>query len=313
MPCINHAETFYPVNTHMFEALCLPLPQSPEYARACEALGLKLRACKQESAGQLRLWWQVQSRKLGPFGRVDLVSRGPVAREPGDLADWLGRWQRWHDRRPLLLNADGMAGDDLRSAGFWPLMTPATLAIVSLTTQAEMRKALHQKWRNRLNKAESSGLKVTRHALTRAHWILHSELEQAQSKGYRSLPPAISAAYARANPGQAVVFEARFRGDIVGGLLVLRHGAMATWQMGHSTDEGRKLNAMNLLLWRAMCWLADEGHSCLDLGMINDQDARGMSHFKRGTGAQDHRLGGTWLHLGALAPIARHLPRRLVA
>lgn len=297
----------------MFEDLCLPLPQSPEYARACEALGLSLRACKQESAGQVRFWWQVQSRKFGPLGRVDLVSRGPVARDETDLQDWLTRWQRWHDRRPLLLNADGLPAAALKTAGFWPLMTPATVSLLPLGPHNDMRAAMRQKWRNRLNRSENNQIKVTHHPLPREHWILHAELQQSQTKGYRPLPPALSAAFSRANPGKAIVFEARHRGEIVGGMLVLRHGAMATWQMGHSTDEGRKLNAMNLLIWRAMCWLADQGHHCLDLGLINDQDAAGMGHFKRGTGANDHRLGGTWLHLGALAPIARHLPRRLVA
>lgn len=308
---INHAETFYMVNEYMNDALCLPLQQSPEYARACAAMGLVLRAHKQECSGQTRLWWQVQSRRMGPMGQVDLVSRGPVAHDPADLTDWLGCWQRWHGKRPLLLNADGIGAADLRAAGFWPLMTPATLAMLDLGPRDQMRAQMQQKWRNRLNRVEGEKLKVTRHALTPQHWILHAELRQAKEKGYRPLPPAISAAYSKTNPGQAVVFEARSRGEIVAGLLVLRHGMMATWQMGHSTEDGRKLNAMNLLLWRAMCWLADQGHRKLDLGVINSDDAKGMTRFKLGTGAFAHQLGGTWLHQGLLAPVAQLLPLRL--
>ncbi|CUH80225.1 GNAT family N-acetyltransferase [Tropicibacter naphthalenivorans] len=297
----------------MSESLLLPLPQSPEFARACEAMEVPIRLCKRECSGQAQLIWQVQSRRLGWLGRVDLVSRGPVARDPADVTDWLDRWQHWHDRRPMLLNAEGLGHDALRAAGFWPLVTPATLAMVPLADSTTMRARLQQKWRNRLNRAEASSLRITRHALTAQHPILSQEAVQARAKRYRGLPPAFSAAFAARNPGKAVVFEARHGGAPVASALILRHGPMATWQIGHSNAEGRKLNAMNALLWTAMTWLADQGHSHLDLGTINQQDAPGLAHFKLGTGAEAQRLGGTWLHLGALAPIARRLPAALAA
>jgi hypothetical protein len=164
-----------------------------------------------------------------------------------------------------------------------------------------------------LHKAETAGLKVTRHALDTGHWILSAEIAQARRRGYRGLPPAFCAAYSKVNPGKAVVFEARHNGQPVAAALVLRHGPMATWQIGNSTPDGRKLNAMNLVLWRMMEWLSGQGHDTLDLGILNRDDAPGLAHFKLGTGAQAYLLGGTWLHQGALAPLARHLPIRLAA
>lgn len=293
--------------------LPLPLPQSPEFARTCDALGLPIRKMQSEVGGNVQLIWQVQSRKLGFLGRVDMISRGPVARDPGDLAGWLERFQNWQDGRPLLLNADGLVPQALRAAGFWPLMTPASLALLPLTTGPEMRAALHQKWRNRLNRAEGAGLRVTRHALSADHWLLEAEAKQARTKRYRSLPPAFSLAFARANPGKAQLWEVRQWGEPLAAMLMLRHGRMATWQMGHVTTAGRKLNAMNLALFTAMTALADQGHETLDLGTINTQDSAGIARFKLGTGALTHRLGGSWLHYGALAPIARRLPARLAA
>ena len=88
---------------------------------------------------------------------------------------------------------------------------------------------------------------------------------------------------------------------------------MATWQIGVARAEGRRLNAMNLLLWEAMGWLSDEGHETLDLGTLNTQDSPGLARFKLGTGAMAQRQGGTWLHAGPLAPLARRLPLRLAA
>lgn len=297
----------------MLDALPLPLPQSEEFARTCEALGQPLRRCKRESGRRLRLWWQIQSRRTRLLGRIDLVSRGPVAEEADDLQDWTGRWQRWHDGRPLVLNADGLKPDALRDAGFWPLMTPACLGLLSLGPEAAMRAAMAQKWRNRLHRAEREGLDVHETTLTGDHWLLRAEAAQARARRYRGLPPAFSAAFSEVNPGQARVYEARFRGPPVAAVLILRHGRMATWQIGVTTPEGRRRHAMNLLVWRAMQDLAARGHDCLDLGILNAQDAPGLTHFKLGTGARTHRLGGTWLHLGALAPLARQLPRRLIA
>lgn len=297
----------------MSEPLLLPLPQSMEFARCCKALGAPIRVCKRESGGQTQLRWQVQSRKLALFGRVDLISRGPVARDPGDLDDWLDRWQHWHDGRPLLLNAENMAAETLRGAGFWPLITPATVGLVPLSARGTMRKALQQKWRNRLVRGEHADLRVTRHALSPGHWLLEAERIQARTKRYRGMPPSMFATFARTNPGKAVVFEARHNGKTVAGALMLRHGAMATWQIGFSKPLGRKLNAMNVVLFEAMGWLADQGHQVLDLGAINKVDAPGLAHFKLGTGAIAHQLSGTWLHMGPLAPIARRLPHRLAA
>ncbi|ASP21701.1 acetyltransferase (GNAT) domain protein [Antarctobacter heliothermus] len=296
----------------MTAALPLPLPQSEEFAATCQALGRPLRRCKSEVGRRVRLWWQIQSHKIGVLGRIDLVSRGPVASEAGDLTDWTMRWQRWHDGRPLVLNADGLGPELLRSAGFWPLMTPASLALLPLGPEADMRAAMAQKWRNRLNRATREGLEVRETALTSNHWLLTAEAAQARARRYRGMPPGFSAAFAQVNPGAAQVFEARLRGVPVAAALMLRHGRMATWQIGVTTPEGRQRHAINLLLWRAMQSLAAQGHDCLDLGILNAQDAPGLAHFKLGTGAHTHRLGGTWLHLGALAPLARRLPRRFL-
>ena len=90
MVSVYRMETYIWVNPPMRDLpepdLLLPLPQSPEYARALSALGLPVRAMRQSCGGAERLWWQVQSRRFGPLGRVDLISRGPVAADRADLA-----------------------------------------------------------------------------------------------------------------------------------------------------------------------------------------------------------------------------------
>ncbi len=302
-----------PLSLPLSRPLPLPLPQSPEFARACEVLGLPVRVIKRVCGADERLRWQVQSRRLPLLGAVELISRGPVAAQPDTLQDWLHGFRRWHGARPLLLNAQGLSADALRRAGFWPVMTPATLALLPLGPEIAMRAALHQKWRNRLSRTERSGLDVQRRPPRTGDWVLQAESAQAAQRGYRALPPAFTLAFEAANPRAVQVFEVSDKGVPLAAAVILRHGPMATWQIGHSTGAGRRSNAMNLALWSAMVWLAGQGHTQLDLGTLDTRNAPGLARFKLGTGAVPHRLGGTWLHQGVLAPLARRLPQRQAA
>ena len=288
--------------------LVYPLPQSPQYARALQALGLPVRLIRQTRGGQDLLSWQIQSRQLRGLGRIDLISRGPVVREGASAAEWLSRFGHWHDGRPLLLNAVGIDACDLRVAGFFPVFTASTLAMLPLGAPEAMRKAQHPKWRNRLRRAEGLGLVARMRAFDPDHWLMAADARQARARGYRNLPLRVVAAFAAANPGDALIWEVRSVDGPLAAVLILRHGPMATWQTGHSTPAGRKANAMNVALWSAMAWLAEARHDCLDLGTVNTDDAPGLARFKLGTGAHAQRLGGSWLHLPPLAPLARFLP-----
>ena len=283
----------------------LPLQQSPEYARTLRALGLGLRCG--EGHG---MRWLLQPRRLPLVGTVSLISRGPILGAAALPPDWLALC-REGSRGPLLLNADGLPPDRLRAEGFWPLLTPATLAMLPLSTETEMRAAMHGKWRNRLNRSAAHGLQIRRLPFSASHWLLSAEAQQARRKRYRALPPALVAAFAKANPGAAQIWEARHDGQPAAAIAILRHGPTATWQIGVSHAQGRACSAMNALLWAAMRWLARKGHTTLDLGMLNCDAAPGLTRFKLGTGAKPHRLGGTWLHQPMLAPLARRLPDRL--
>jgi len=67
----------------------LPLPQSPEFARTIDLLGKFTGQHVMQLPDGRALQWHVQSRNFGPFGTVDLVSRGPVTHTPSDWRFWL--------------------------------------------------------------------------------------------------------------------------------------------------------------------------------------------------------------------------------
>lgn len=295
-------------------SLQLPLTQSPEFARSCQVLGIATRPGGMRQNGATTAHWLIQSRQVAWAGKVDLVSRGPVCPDANILPDALARLRHESAAR-LIVNAPSCDASILRGLGFWPLMTGATLALLDLHSPATMRRGLHQKWRNRLSRAEGAGLHLVLRALDRTpdHWCLAAETAQQRARRYRGWPASFARAFAEANPGHALLFEARLRGDPVAAMVFLRHGAMATYQIGVTSALGRACHAHNWLMWHAMTQLQGLGHTVLDLGTLNTQDAPGLAWFKRGTGARTERLAGSWVFTRALAPVARRLPTSLAA
>ena len=182
----------------------------------------------------------------------------------------------------------------LRASGAKPVMTPATVAELDLT-KSRLRENLHQKWRNRLNRAEKSDLQITSSPMPPDpdHWLFQRETEQQRKRGYKNWPVSFTTAFA--NTGQTRLFIASIGPTPVAAMLFLRHGASASYHLGYSREEGKHLSAHNLLMWRAMIWLKSQGHSLLDLGTIATNTNPGLARFKLGTGATPRQLGGTWI------------------
>lgn len=263
------------------------LQQHPDFAAA-------LRACGKTPLmlnGPDRLL--VMQRRFRGGLRVALMSRAALT-EPQLLRD---RIREAGLRRHLILLSPDHPTPQLARIGAVPVMTPASVAEIDLSVaRDERRAALHQKWRNRLRHAEQQGLRVTRQnmPLKPDHWLLRADAAQQSRLGYRSWPAALTLAFARENPGAAKLFTAFEGRDPVAAMLFLRHGAGATYHMGHITARGRAVSAHNLLLWQAAGWLAAKGHRRLDLGLIDTQRAAGLARFKLGAGASARVLGGTW-------------------
>lgn len=250
----------------------------------------------------------MQKRRFALLGDIGFVWRGPFWREgpdPARLAKALRSFGH-----PVVINAEASDARKWRCAGFLPLMTPATVAMLDAAeTGAQFEARLDRKFRNRVRHARASLLRVVRNPLPDepGHWLLSAEDTQRRERGYQGLPPALALAYTRVNPGQAQLFEARLSGKPVAGMLFLRHGTMASCFIGCTTQAGRAMNAHNLLLVEAVEWLRARGVETVDLGALDTVNAPGLARFKLSAGARAVTLGGTWLYARWLAPIARHL------
>lgn len=269
----------------MMPDFMLPLTQSVEFERTCDALGLPVRRFETPNATCL-----VQSRRFPVLGAFHLISRGPVATGPCAASSLLNDVRR-ELSGPLVVNASFEAE---KPAGM-QIAKCAELALIDLKDSDTMRARLHQKWRNQLKKAERAPLTIVDQSLDaqRHQWFFNAEAAQQKSRKYRSYPAHFLLAYGRANKGQARLYTALENGDPVAAMLVLKHGRMATYQAGVTTDAGRRHCAHNLLLWTIKCDLGRRGVAQVDLGRA-DLNA-GLRRFKLGSGAKLTPLGGTHL------------------
>ena len=271
------------------------MQQAWRYGAAVQAMGGAVHRAEIWDGGRFLGLAQVLVRRAGPL-RLGWLSRGPVWHDrPGDVRAAL------HALRRALLQSGPrllLSMSEDRVPGVLPLVTPVCMAEIALAPEpATMRARLHQKWRNRLVRAEASGLKVTVTAASGADmdWLLALDGTQARARGYRRLPPAFLAAWTACKGPPPYLFTARLKGDPVAAMLFLDHAPGATYHLGWNGPQGRALSAHHLLLWRAMRYFARNRRRRLDLGALDTVTAPGLARFKLGTGAQARWLGPTAL------------------
>ena len=191
------------------------------------------------------------------WGRIDvaMVNRAQI-NKPLRLLEMLQ--EQGLRRTPVILSPENPT-PELAKLGAVPLLSPAKVAQLDLSVDTdELRANLHQKWRNRLKHAESQKLRITRQnmPLDPGHWLFQADAMQQGQRGYRSWPLDLTLSYVQENPGKAKLFQAHEGKDVVAAMLILCHGASATYHISHTTERGRTSSAHNLLMWRAMTWLA---------------------------------------------------------
>ncbi|MBY4891587.1 GNAT family N-acetyltransferase [Rhodobacteraceae bacterium N5(2021)] len=237
----------------------------------------------------------VLRRKLPVVGDMALLSRAELKVSRDEAMGLRDRLRAQH----LVVNAETAAdADALADAGFHRIFAPRVMAELPLDPSPDVMAArLNQKWRNRLRHGQAQGLVIRRRPMPpdKKFWLFKAEALQSLRKWYQPLPPEMIAAMAACKPGAVQVFTAYHLGRRVAAMLFLRHGKDATYQIGWSTPEGRRLSAGPACMWRAMVELQAMGAEQIDLGAADKDLAPGLAHFKRGTGAELRTLGGTWI------------------
>lgn len=153
---------------------------------------------------------------------------------------------------------------------------------------------LRNNWRGGLNKAERSDLTIEWDDQGVFYsWLRDKYKEDKDLRGFGGPSPRLLDNLARfsTQDNPMIIGKAAKDGDDIAAIMFLKHGRSATYQVGWSSDEGRKYCAHHLLLWHGRSILAERGVNELDLGGINDE-AEGLKKFKEGTGASPSCLVG---------------------
>lgn len=265
-----------------------PLQADWAYGEIAVAMGRRLARLDLRAGGR-----RIGLAQLVGRGPLWLASRAPV------FAPGLPEAMRRAALRALARRLPGalIATPEAPVAGFGlvPLITARHHALWSVDApEASLRAGLAGKWRNRLGQAERAGLRLAQEG--DFGWLVQAEAAQRAARGYRALPPEFARAWAEARKGGTLCLSARNSAGVrVAGVLMLRHGAGASYHIGWSGAEGRASGAHNLLLWQAALRLKARGVTQLDLGDVNAEAGAGLMHFKLGTGAQAVALGATAL------------------
>lgn len=172
------------------------------------------------------------------------------------------------------------------------LMDGYESAWLNLTKPEEtLRAGLKQKWRNQLVQAEKAGLTVE--AGADPVWLLAAYEDQRRDRRYFGPSAALLGALPRHK--MFALHCVGLDGSAMAGVLFIRHGKDATYQVGWTDKEGRDANAHNLLLWEGVKRLKAAGVRGLDLGGIDAEKMPGIAHFKQGLGAEAFHCPGVYL------------------
>ncbi|MHA1566632.1 MAG: lipid II:glycine glycyltransferase FemX [Alphaproteobacteria bacterium] len=163
--------------------------------------------------------------------------------------------------------------------------------------EAEMRRALKPNWRNKLRQAERNGITIIGgESAKHLDWLLQRYAEDRAQRGYVGPSQTLIRALCRHGRKDHTIrtLIASHHGQRIAGILLACHGRSATYFVGYSGPEGRRLRAHNLLLWHAATLLKEEGMLWFDLGGVNDADAASIARFKEGLGGQPFTLVGVY-------------------
>jgi len=166
--------------------------------------------------------------------------------------------------------------------------------ILDLTPSLEgIRKNLDQKWRNQLNKAEKSGLKIVqgtsdelfeefmrlqREMLSRKDFSPGADYGEFQ-KIQKDLPEHL----------KMKIMTASDEGETINVAIFSAIGDTGIYLLGASGDKGIGKNGSNLLLWRSVEWMNMNGLRSYDLGGIDPEGNPGVYRFKLGLAGKTGR------------------------
>ena len=284
------------------------LQQSWAYGEAMKTLGVQAHRAAVMDGKKVLALAQFIGRRYLHYVSLASCTRGPVWSPVLDAAAQNRVYKELKKTIPTRMFRVTLFSPDLPLAeldpaslkGMQRVMTGYSTVELDLTQdETTLRENLDRKWRNRVFRPKRSAqLEVQLKADMRdCRHLLERELAQRQARQFHGLPTDFVPAFIDGHESAAqgyLMATTRHEGRTIASMLFLLHGQGATYHIGWSDEEGRKLSAHNVMLWQAMLHLKKKGVRRLDLGGINTHDLSGISRFKMATGGQVLTLAGTY-------------------
>jgi len=158
-----------------------------------------------------------------------------------------------------------------------------------------LRKNLHQKWRNLLNKSEKMNLELeVGNSDDGLSFLMYKYNQTMVEKNFTGPSEKLIRKIRDVALDQSsiqIMFAVK-NGVRVGGILVVGSVDTCTYIIGWNSLEGRALCSNYFLLWKAILIFKRMGYRWFDLGGINEKTTPGITHFKRGLGGKEYTLIG---------------------
>ncbi len=153
-------------------------------------------------------------------------------------------------------------------------------------TVEDLRKGLHRRWRNHLNKAEKAELVIEAGTDSNLFSQFHQIYDDLQArKGFAEHVSVddFSKIQERLPESQKMrVLIARHDGDACSGIVLATVGDTGVYLLGATNESGMKMGSSYVLQWQALQWLKENGFRYYDLGGANPDANASVYHFKKG-------------------------------
>ena len=258
---------------------------------------------------------QVLTKSFSIFGGIARLNRGPllisyenfssdtsVKLELISTLKKIARLKRWwvFFMAPEILSIDTSESSlKLNHLNVRQNVCPWASTRLSLKVdQSGLMATLNGKWRGHLRKAFANKVNVIEVALT-SETIdeLISFYDNAQKGiGFSGISPALLRRLCAASGSDWKLCYYAVRNEstaeLCGILVSVIHGDTATYLIGNTNADGRRMQANYAMLWEAIIDAKTYGCGWYDLGGLNENTPRGVADFKSGLNGGSYKLIG---------------------
>ena len=178
-------------------------------------------------------------------------------------------------------------------------INPWGSSIINLSlTEEILRSNLNSKWRNQLVSSEKNNLNfIVSRSDSSLNFIMNEYSLMIKNGLFKGVNQNFYYDLFSQNPSNFFILKTLFNDQCVASALFLKNGNTVVYQIGWSNDVGRKLNAMNYLMWNTILEMKKNQFNFLDMGGINKNTTDGIIKFKDGVGGSRYELVGEYINM----------------